>query len=171
MGFLKVRVPNTWSKSFTSRGKAGSWVLSWLMSRSAKVGVYGKFVSQTLLPVSLWIFSFSWYVTQLLSRFLSEVSQLISGFLSEVFISQVAVDLECLWEVVYWRTSCVNILNPNLHWLLFLKINLLLAYKIKLFGSSLLCGGFSFYLEWAGATLHCGAQLSHWGGLFCGARL
>ena len=30
-----------------------------------------------------------------------KVSQLISGFLSEVFIPQVAVDLECLWEVVY----------------------------------------------------------------------
>ena len=46
------------------------------MSRSARVGVYGKFVPQTLLPVSLWIFSFSCYVgvTQLLSRFLSEKS-------------------------------------------------------------------------------------------------
>ena len=75
---------------------------------------------------------------------------------------------------LYQGLSCQEVLRLRVNeyiYLWFLK-NIIFIYLFIFgcVGSSLLCAGF-LWLRWAGATLHCGARASHWGGFSCcGAR-
>ena len=70
---LKVKALDVGSKPFTPQGEAGSWEFPSNSMVLRQDGVYGETVSQPVLPISMWVFSFTHCVG---------VAQLVSGFLS-----------------------------------------------------------------------------------------
>lgn len=66
-GVLKVGAPDVRSKLFIPQGNTGSWAFPPNCTALHQAGFSGKSASQPFLPVSLWIFSHSPDVRELLS--------------------------------------------------------------------------------------------------------
>ena len=82
------------------------------VGRSTGAGVYDKIVSQPLLPASMWVFSHSPAVQELLSQFL--VFLFVCLFFSpEKVVSYEAIDSVCLWKEVSSVSFYSTIVNCN----------------------------------------------------------
>ena len=101
---LKVGVLDVWSKCF------GSWEFPLNFMCYAISGVYGKSMSQPLLPDLMWVFSVSWWVG---------ITRLVSGFLLEGLDPCVAVYLVSPREEGTPGASCVTILLWSLIFIFF----------------------------------------------------
>lgn len=99
-GSLKSQSIRCWSKSFTLQGEAGICEFPPDSMSLCRGWVSGGIVSQSLLPVLMWIFSHSPNVW----------IQLASGVLSEAIVPYVAIDLMWLWEELSLGACCGAIL-------------------------------------------------------------